>query len=76
MFQERTSLPISDSRDEILHAVESNSVTLIRGETGSGKTTQVPQYILDYYIQSRRGAHCNIIVTQVCYPNYLFVNVF
>ncbi|PRQ35065.1 putative RNA helicase [Rosa chinensis] len=31
---------------------------------GSGKTTQVPQFILDDMIQSGRGGHCNIICTQ------------
>ena len=32
------------------------------GATGSGKTTQVPQYILDYYYDQRK--YCNIVVTQ------------
>lgn len=32
------------------------------GATGSGKTTQVPQYILDEYAKNQR--YCNIIVTQ------------
>ncbi len=36
-------------------------VTLL-GATGSGKTTQVPQYILDYYYERRK--FCNIVVTQ------------
>ena len=35
---------------------------LFSGATGSGKTTQVPQYILDHYIKQKR--YCNIIVTQ------------
>ena len=41
MLQERTQLPLSSSHDDILKAIEENSVVLIRGETGSGKTTQV-----------------------------------
>ena len=42
--------------------IESNQVTIIQGSTGSGKTTQVPQYILDHYAE--KGEYCNIIVTQ------------
>ena len=32
------------------------------GATGSGKTTQVPQYILDYHREQKK--YCNILVTQ------------
>lgn len=42
--------------------IESNSVVIIHGATGSGKSTQLPQYILDHYAQ--RSAFCNIVVTQ------------
>ena len=35
---------------------------MIQGETGSGKTTQVAQYILDHYASEHK--YCNIIVTQ------------
>jgi HrpA-like RNA helicase len=41
MLDERNQLPIVESREEILHAIDVNQVVLIRGETGSGKTTQV-----------------------------------
>ena len=41
MVNERSQLPIADSHDEILDAIQQNQVVLIRGETGSGKTTQV-----------------------------------
>uniref|UniRef100_A0A8C4XDW5 RNA helicase n=1 Tax=Erpetoichthys calabaricus TaxID=27687 RepID=A0A8C4XDW5_ERPCA len=46
----------------LISLIESNSVVIIRGNTGSGKTTQVPQYILDHY--SENNVPCNIIVTQ------------
>lgn len=37
---------------------------VISGETGCGKTTQIPQYVLESQIESGRGAFCNIICTQ------------
>ncbi|KAI4185209.1 MAG: hypothetical protein L6R41_004266 [Letrouitia leprolyta] len=41
----RKSLPIYSFRDELLAAVEQYQVLIIVGETGSGKTTQIPQYL-------------------------------
>lgn len=37
------SLPIRDYAEKILEAVRSNPVTIVIGETGSGKTTQISQ---------------------------------
>ncbi|SCV42901.1 probable pre-mRNA splicing protein PRP2 [Fusarium fujikuroi] len=41
----RKSLPIYQYRDEFLAALEKYQVLVIVGETGSGKTTQLPQYL-------------------------------
>jgi pre-mRNA-splicing factor ATP-dependent RNA helicase DHX16 len=41
----RKSLPIYQFRDEIIQAVRDHQVLIIVGETGSGKTTQLPQYL-------------------------------
>ncbi|KAF9768217.1 hypothetical protein IL306_014512 [Fusarium sp. DS 682] len=41
----RKSLPIYQYRDEFLSALEQYQVLVIVGETGSGKTTQLPQYL-------------------------------
>jgi HrpA-like RNA helicase len=71
MLDNRACLPISQTHDVILDTIAHNRVTIIRGETGSGKTTQVPQYLLDSYIKEGRGAQCNIIVTQVHNKAYL-----
>lgn len=40
------NLPISKYRTDILKAVESNPVVLVAGDTGCGKSTQVPQYLM------------------------------
>ncbi|KAM5274365.1 ATP-dependent RNA helicase TDRD9 [Ctenodactylus gundi] len=55
-------LPIHRCKEEVISLIESNSVVIIHGATGSGKSTQLPQYILDHYIQC--STYCNIVVTQ------------
>ncbi len=40
-------LPVSQKRDEIRRAIEQHQVVVICGETGSGKTTQLPKILLD-----------------------------
>lgn len=52
------TLPIRDYAEKILKAVRSNPVTIVIGETGSGKTTQISQV---------RNAHSNRIVLCPCY---------
>ncbi|KAK3874012.1 hypothetical protein Pcinc_021030 [Petrolisthes cinctipes] len=64
MIQKRSELPVYPMKQEIMNAIYDNPVTIIRGNTGCGKTTQVCQFILDDYIQSGSGAYCNIVVTQ------------
>ncbi|KAL2039777.1 hypothetical protein N7G274_007636 [Stereocaulon virgatum] len=41
----RKSLPIYTFRDDLLKAISEYQVLIIVGETGSGKTTQIPQYL-------------------------------
>jgi ATP-dependent helicase HrpA len=40
-------LPVSDRRDEIAKAITENQVVVVAGETGSGKTTQLPKICLE-----------------------------
>ena len=40
-----TSLPIYNHKENIIKAIEKNIVTVIIAETGSGKSTQIPQYL-------------------------------
>ncbi|KAG8247631.1 DEAH (Asp-Glu-Ala-His) box polypeptide 34 [Homalodisca vitripennis] len=42
----QANLPVSNHRDEILEAVKRESVIIIAGDTGCGKSTQVPQYLM------------------------------
>jgi len=41
------NLPVSDRRDEIKQVIKDNQVVVICGETGSGKTTQLPKMCLE-----------------------------
>jgi len=45
MAKNRASLPIYPYRQDLIDAVEDHQVVVIVGETGSGKTTQIPQYM-------------------------------
>ncbi len=61
-FDTNPKLPILEIKHRIIDTIETNSVTVIQGSTGSGKSTQVPQYILETYARNRQ--YCNIICTQ------------
>ncbi|WP_237224831.1 ATP-dependent RNA helicase HrpA [Rothia nasisuis] len=41
------ALPVSARRDDIMAAIRDNQVTIVAGETGSGKTTQLPKMLLE-----------------------------
>ena len=64
MQNERAQLPIWQMQHQIVETIDHNPVTLVHGSTGCGKTTQIPQFLLDYYIGRGVGSDCNIIVTQ------------
>ncbi|XP_002973866.2 DExH-box ATP-dependent RNA helicase DExH1 [Selaginella moellendorffii] len=60
----RRSLPVFKRKSEILAGISCNPVTIICGETGCGKSTQIPQYVLEKEIEMGNGGSCNIICTQ------------
>ncbi|KAK6469605.1 pre-mRNA-splicing factor ATP-dependent RNA helicase DHX16-like [Huso huso] len=43
----RRSLPVFPFRQDLLAGIEEHQVLIIEGETGSGKTTQIPQYLVE-----------------------------
>ncbi|GBE61399.1 pre-mRNA-splicing factor ATP-dependent RNA helicase [Babesia ovata] len=45
--EQRESLPIYSFREDLLQAVSENDVLIVVGETGSGKSTQIPQYLAE-----------------------------
>ncbi|KAJ4313738.1 hypothetical protein N0V94_006802 [Neodidymelliopsis sp. IMI 364377] len=47
LYKPPALLPIAQIKDQLLYTIETHPVTIIVGETGSGKTTQIPQYLLN-----------------------------
>ena len=47
LAQQRRALPVYAVRDELLQLVRENPVVIVVGETGSGKTTQLTQYLAE-----------------------------
>uniref|UniRef100_A0A8C7EXC8 ATP-dependent RNA helicase DHX30 n=1 Tax=Neovison vison TaxID=452646 RepID=A0A8C7EXC8_NEOVI len=64
VWQEAPQLPVDPHRDTILNAIEQHPVVVISGDTGCGKTTRIPQLLLERYVTEGRGARCNVIITQ------------
>ncbi|RAL15062.1 putative ATP dependent RNA helicase [Aspergillus homomorphus CBS 101889] len=62
MLQGRMNLPIWNFRDEILDTLETHRALIICSETGSGKSTQIPSFILEHEMQ--QGRPCKIYVTE------------
>ncbi|CAG8483771.1 2738_t:CDS:2 [Paraglomus brasilianum] len=51
--KQRELLPIFPYRQQIIDAIKKKNLLVITGETGSGKTTQIPQYILENFPECR-----------------------
>jgi ATP-dependent RNA helicase DHX8/PRP22 len=49
LLEFRKSLPIYQFRQELLDLIKKNPFCIITGDTGSGKTTQIPQYIIESF---------------------------
>lgn len=62
MLQGRAQLPMWQFRQEVLEAVDQNQVVIICGETGCGKSTQVPSFLLEH--QLSRGLPCKVYCTE------------
>ncbi|KAG0737325.1 hypothetical protein G6F57_003686 [Rhizopus arrhizus] len=53
MLEFRKQLPIYSGRESIMQALTENSTVIVMGETGSGKTTQIPQFIVEAGLASK-----------------------
>lgn len=62
MLQTRMKLPMWNFRQQVLDAVDREQVVIVCGETGCGKSTQVPSYLLEH--QLSQGKPCKIYCTE------------
>ncbi|XP_044754527.1 ATP-dependent RNA helicase DHX8 [Coccinella septempunctata] len=58
IIQQRESLPIYKLKDELCKAVNDNQILIVIGETGSGKTTQITQYLAEAGLTARGKIGC------------------
>lgn len=62
MLPQRNSLPIAAYRQDIINTLESSQIMVLSGETGCGKSTQLPSFILEDSLS--KGRPCKIFVTE------------
>jgi len=58
ILEQRQSLPIYKLKDELVRAINDNQILIVVGETGSGKTTQMTQYIAEAGFSMRGKIGC------------------
>lgn len=67
MCETREKLPAFNLKNNILNTVKSSQVIVISGETGCGKSTQIPQFILDDWLMNFKNndyKHVEVVCTQ------------
>lgn len=47
LHEQRERLPVFQHRSQVLHLLETHRTLIVVGSTGSGKSTQIPQYLLE-----------------------------
>uniref|UniRef100_A0A7M4FHZ3 ATP-dependent RNA helicase DHX29 n=2 Tax=Crocodylus porosus TaxID=8502 RepID=A0A7M4FHZ3_CROPO len=65
LLQERQQLPVFKHKHSIVETLKKHRVVVVAGETGSGKSTQVPHFLLEDLLLNEGGSSkCNIVCTQ------------
>jgi ATP-dependent RNA helicase DHX29 len=62
MLVGRQNLPVYGFRESIMSTIDKNQVTIICGETGCGKSTQIPSFILEHELS--QGKACKVYCTE------------
>jgi ATP-dependent RNA helicase DHX29 len=62
MLVNRQTLPVFGYREIIMSTIDKNQITIICGETGCGKSTQIPSFILEHELS--QGKACKVFCTE------------
>lgn len=62
ILEKRLKLPVYQFKEKLLEAVDQNQIVVVEGETGSGKTTQIPQFLVEagYANQGQSLVACTV----------------
>ncbi|KAH7518777.1 hypothetical protein FEM48_Zijuj09G0207000 [Ziziphus jujuba var. spinosa] len=55
ILEKRKTLPVWQQKEEFLRVLSANQTVILVGETGSGKTTQIPQFVLEAFGDNNKG---------------------
>lgn len=47
-------LPVVEHKEEFLKLLKSHQVVIVKADTGSGKSTQLPKFLLEHFLDERR----------------------
>ena len=64
MVAARAALPAAAHREELLAAVRSSAAVVVQGEPGCGKSTQLPQFLLEALVGEGRAGEAAVVITQ------------
>uniref|UniRef100_A0A8B9FYB8 ATP-dependent RNA helicase DHX29 n=1 Tax=Amazona collaria TaxID=241587 RepID=A0A8B9FYB8_9PSIT len=64
LLTERQELPVFKHKYSIVETLKKHRVVVVAGETGSGKSTQVPHFLLEDLLLDEGSNKCNIVCTQ------------
>ncbi|XP_060518412.1 ATP-dependent RNA helicase DHX30-like [Cylas formicarius] len=66
LSREKVDLPIARYKESFMDLMRDNSVIIIKGEPGCGKSTRIPQYVLEHWAREvyPDNTHCRIAVAQ------------
>ena len=53
---EYPELPVVEHKDEFLELLEKHQVIIVKADTGSGKSTQLPKFLLEYFLGRQNKA--------------------